>query len=263
MEKAHLDFAGPGSSEWDWYAVLYSYGGQVYSPSGNKVVMASSAGQAAIKAYITPYIKFRSIAPTSLAAAPTMMDLFAKGKYPLQVVSVADLAALKQVPNFSSSDWEVEPYLGGPDGAYDWTGGTSVAAFKHTPAVNKEETSLLAYFWSAKVQRKMMEDFDTQTATLDGSGNLAAWNGVSLPGLSSHTINVLKTEMANSVGVQSKTKVTKAQILGLGNTWQKIGDQFTKMVLPHATVSGAVPLLKKAAAELQAGIDAVQSGSGS
>ncbi len=253
LTKHHLSYAGPGDSEWDWYAVLYSFGGQVYSPAGNKVVLASPAGQAAMKAYLAPYVVDH--VSTSTGPSQTMADLFANGKYPVQIQGTSFFANVTQVPHFPLKNWEMLPYPAGSKGDYAWTGGTSVTAFNHGLSVNREETSLMAYFWSAPVQRAISERFDTKTATLYTVANMAAWKGLKVPGLTPTDLKTMRSSILHSVGVQARTKVTRAQILGLGNTWQTIQNDFDKMVLPKATLAGDVGLLKKAAAALQAGIN--------
>lgn len=250
----HLDFEGPGDSEWYWYAALYSYGGQVYSPGGNKVAMASPAGQKAVQAYLAPYVKLHM--PKSYGPPQTMADLFAKGKYPLVITGESFIANLAVLPHFTTADWKLYPYPGGPKGHYDWTGGTSVMAFNHGSSVNAEEASLLGYFWSRPVQEKMSEGFYKKANVLYTSANLSSWRHLSLPGLTSSDISSLRSAIKQSVGVQSKTKVTKAQILGLGNSWQKIQNDFDKMVLPHASLKSAPALLTKAASTLQSAIGA-------
>lgn len=253
--KAKLNYAGTGDSEWDWYATLFSYGGQVYSPGGNHVVMASPAGQAALKAYLAAYVT--DGVSTSTGPSQTMADLFAKGTYPIQLQGSGFFANVTQVPHFPLNHWEVLPFPAGPKGDYTWTGGTSVAAFNHGLSVNREETSLLADFWSAPVQRSISEQFDTKTATLYTVANMAAWNGLKVPGLTSTDLKTMRLSVLNSIGVQARTKVTAAQILGLGNTWQNIQNDFDKMVLPKATLAGDVNLLKQAQVALQTGINQV------
>ncbi|MCL4520085.1 MAG: extracellular solute-binding protein [Firmicutes bacterium] len=253
LTKHHLSYAGPVDSEWDWYAVLYSFGGQVYSPAGNKVVLASSAGQAAIKAYLAPYVV--NHVSTSTGPTQTMADLFASGKYPVQIQDSGFFANVTHVPHFPLKNWEVLPYPAGTKGDYTWTGGTSVTAFNHGASVNREETSLMAYFWSAPVQRAISEQFDTKTATLYTVANMAAWKGLKVPGMTPTDLKTMQTSVLHSIGVQARTKVTTAQIKGMGNTWETIQNNFDKMVLPKATLKGDVVLLKKAAVALQAGIN--------
>jgi ABC-type glycerol-3-phosphate transport system substrate-binding protein len=248
-----LGYAGPGDSEWDWYAVLYSYGGQVYSPSGNKVVMDSAAGKAALNAYLMPYVK--DGVSTSTGPAQTMADLFAKGTYPVQVQSSGFFANVADVPHFSLKKWEVLPYPAGPKGDYTWTGGTSVVAFNHGSSVNREETSLLADFWGSQIQRSISEQFDTKTQTLYTVANMAAWKGLTVPGLTSADVRTMRLSILHSIGVQARTKVTTAQIVGMGNSWQAIQNDFDRMVLPKATATGNDRLLAQAQSTLQTGIN--------
>ncbi len=256
--KHHLNYAGPGNSEWDWYAVLYSFGGQVYSPGGNKVVMASPAGQAALKAYLWPYVVDH--VSTSTGPTQTMADLFANGKYPVQLQGSGFFSAVTAVPHFPLNKWEVLPYPAGSKGDYTWTGGTAVAAFNHGLSVNKEEASLLGYFWSAPVQRSITEQFAAKTQTLYTVANMLSWNNLKVKGLTAIDLKTMRTSVLHSVGVQSRTKVTLAQILGMGNTWMTIQNDFDKMTLPKATLKGNAALLVHAAGVLQTGIN--QAGSG-
>lgn len=255
--KAHRNYAGPGDSEWDWYATLYSYGGQVYSPRGNKVVMASAAGQAALKAYLAPYIT--DGVSTSTAPSQTMADLLANGTYPVQIQGSAFFANITAVPHFPQKDWAVLPYPAGPRGDYTWTGGTSVVAFTHSPPVNHEETSLLAAFWRAPVQRALSQQFDKKTQTLYTVANMAAWKGLRVPGLTTANLSTMRSAILHSVGVQAHTTVTQAQIVGMGNTWQTIQNDFDKMVLPHTSLSHDAALLTQAQSALQKAINRATS----
>ncbi len=251
--KHKLHYAGPGNSEWFWYAVLFSYGGRVYSPDGNKVIMASPAGQAAVKAYLAPYIQDKI--STSTGSAQTMADLFAKGSYPYILNGSQFLSNIAAVPNFPTKDWTVAPYPGGPKGDYTWTGGTAVAAFNHGTLINREEVGLMQFFWKANVQRALTERFARQTQTLYTTANMAAWQGLRVKGLTPHDLTVMRKMVADSVGVQSHTRVTKAQVLGMGNTWQAIQNEFTRMTTAkHATLAATTLLLKQAAAILQRGL---------